>query len=56
MGNALSTQVESLRGELEKRRETIFAAAAQHIRPERFLEQVARACIKQPNLRECTRS
>jgi recombination protein RecT len=56
MGNSLVTQVESLRGELEKRKETIFAAAAQHIRPERFLEQVARACIKTPKLLDCSRA
>lgn len=56
MANALSTQVESLRTELEAKKENIFAAAAQHIRPERFMEQVARACIKNTQLLECTRS
>lgn len=56
MGSSLVTQVESLRGELEAKRENIFAAAAVHIRPERFIEQVARACIKNPKLLECTRS
>lgn len=56
MANALSTQVESLRTELEARKDNIFAAAAQHIRPERFLEQVARAVIKSPKLLECSRA
>lgn len=56
MANALSTQVESLRTELEAKKENIFAAAATHIRPERFIEQVARACIRNPTLLECTRS
>ena len=56
MANALSVQVENLRGELEAKKENIFAAAATHIRPERFIEQVARACIKNPQLLECTRS
>ncbi len=56
MGNSLVTQVETLRGELEAKKDNIFAAAAQHIRPERFIEQVARACIKQPKLLECTRA
>ena len=56
MSNAISTQVQNLRNELEARKETIFAAAASHIRPERFLEQVARVCIKNPKLLECSRS
>lgn len=56
MGNALVTQVEALRGELEAKKENIFAAAAEHIRPERFLEQVARACIKEPKLLNCSRA
>lgn len=55
MANSLVTQVESLRGELEAKRENIFAAAASHIRPERFIEQVARACISNPDLLSCTR-
>lgn len=55
MGNSLVTQVETLRGELEAKKENIFAAAAQHIRPERFIEQVARACINNPDLLTCTR-
>lgn len=56
MSTALSTQVESLRGELESRKENIFAAAATHIRPERFIEQIARACIHNPDLLTCTRA
>jgi recombination protein RecT len=56
MGTAISVQVESLRAELETRKDNIFAAAASHIRPERFIEQVARACIRNPQLLECTRS
>ncbi len=56
MGNSLVAQVETLRGELEAKKDNIFAAAAQHIRPERFIEQVARACIKQPKLLDCSRA
>jgi recombination protein RecT len=54
--NALSTQIESLRTELEAKKDNIFSAAAVHIRPERFIEQVARACIKNTQLLECTRA
>ncbi len=56
MSTALVTQVESLRAQLVEKKETIFAAAAEHIRPERFMEQVARACIRTPKLLECTRA
>lgn len=52
----ISQQVAALRTELQEKRETLFAAAAEHIRPERFTELVARACIKNPRLLECTRS
>lgn len=52
----ISQQIAELRTDLEKKRETIFAAAAQHIRPDRYLEQVARACIKNPKLLECNRA
>lgn len=56
MANSLVVQVEALRSELEAKKENIFAAAATHIRPERFIEQVARACIKNTQLLDCTRS
>lgn len=56
MDNSLVTQVDNLRGELEKRKDNIFAAAAEHIRPERFMEQIARACIHNPDLLTCTRA
>lgn len=52
----ISQQLTKLRTELEEKRETIFAAAAAHIRPERFNELVARACIKNPDLLSCARS
>lgn len=55
MANSLVVQVADLRTELEAKKENIFAAAAQHIRPERFIEQVARACIRNTQLLECTR-
>lgn len=56
MANALSTQVDSLRKELEARKDNMFAAAAQHMRWDRFAEQVARCCINNPKLLECTRA
>src|SRR5688572_14632799 len=56
MGTAISVQVESLRAELEQRKDNVFAAAATHVRPERLIEQVARACIRNPQLLECTRA
>lgn len=56
MASSLVVQVDALRAELEAKKENIFAAAAQHIRPERFIEQVARACIRNPKLLECTRA
>lgn len=56
MSTALSTQVDSLRSQLLEKKENIFAAAAEHIRPERFLELVARACIRNPDLLNCSRS
>lgn len=56
MANNLVQRIDSIRGELEEKRETIFAAAATHIRPERFIEQVARACIRNPMLLDCTKA
>jgi recombination protein RecT len=56
MGVAISTQIESLRGQLEQKRENLFAAAAEHMRFDKMKEQVARACITNPDLLDCTRS
>lgn len=54
-GKSLTVQVSDLRAELLANRETIFAAAASHIKPERFLELVARNCIATPKLLQCSR-
>jgi len=50
MANAIAVRADKVRSILEEKREKIFAAAAAHIRPERFMEQVARACINNPDL------
>lgn len=52
----VSQKIAKLRTELEEKRETVFKAAAEHIKPDRFMEQVARACITNPKLLDCNRS
>jgi len=55
MTTNLIAEVETLRNQLTERKTTIFAAAARHINPERFTELIARACIQNPQLLDCTR-
>ena len=50
---AVVARTNALRESLTKKRDTIFAAAASHIKPERFIELVARACIHDPKLLDC---
>jgi recombination protein RecT len=51
----LAADVSDLRKQLQAKRESIFAAAAEHVKPERFIELVARSCIANPELIACTR-
>lgn len=48
-------QTYEIREQMLAKRESIFAAAASHIKPERFIELVARSCIATPKLLECSR-
>lgn len=53
---AISTRVAAMRADLKARQDTIFAAAAKHVRPERLIEQVAKSCIANSDLLDCTQA